>query len=1142
MGEYNRQGPNRVDKVRVLRVCLEAIFLKICIDESRSFGNLFAQMCFVSDKYNVPERVKDEAHSFRKLANKVAHRSNFISEKEFVGVIQALSWTVRYFSSVPIPDELRIIYANYPKLTLIQEPQELRETEVFDRAVVVDIFYYEDSNKYVITCESENELGRYKINLRDQTYKNGKNSWSGQQFSEVGKILWKYATIHVFNISKDNTREREFHAYYQSLLVVEPDFLVDATFLARSFFERKTEQGKVAFSNPLTAYLDRLNGVKPNHYLFTGALANEFLDEHLIQEHLEFVPTFKNAVRSQVWNAINVGEAGLRKIRDELRERHIPNLMDCRPELLTGNAIIEPAFFSALYGLQGRLDVMVTFENDPLRKEIYELKSGRPPEQANEVKAEHEMQVIAYNMLLKSAYGNSRKGASAILYSKAKHTPLRNVDHNFRIEQDLMMARNKLVAMLYQIAGRKFQAYKDVQAGKFGPTLSYDYCLKNFRAFKDNYNNASPTERAYFNEFTAFIIRELQTGKVGDTNPREGNNRGFAGLWHYSEFEKRSRFDILTDLTFRKQKTDSSEFEFTIKKEQFSNFRDGDIALIYPYDSNGLKPLNYQILKCSVLEITPTKLVIRLRNKQINQDLFKDHTGWVLEHDFLDKSYYSMLQSMNVFLQSSKEKKDLILGLKTPEFEDRLESLDAGIMVDSPSRSQGLAIQRAFAAKDFFLIQGPPGTGKTSRVLTYILLHLYRHTTETIVILAFTNKAVEKILQHLDEFNQKQGPGQQVDYLHLASALKDSPKSLTVLARKGNFRTVQKKLFSTRVFIGTVAAFQSHQNLIPTRLQLDTLIIDEASQLIEPQVAGIIPRFQRFVMIGDHNQLPAITTQREAKCKIEVNHLQKIGLTDLSVSFFERLWKQAINKAQKGGTDAEKWAKSTLVLEEHFRMHKEIADLVNPYYDNRLKLGNEKRQTAKLTHETNASNPLVNLLANNRVIFLESPKGEGKSHAKEAGRVKKLLEAIQEMEGKKFDPTHSVGVITPWRAQINRISKEIGNDRQKRRVTLDTVERFQGSERGIIIISLATSEPVFLSILGSLMENEFKIEVDRKLNVSISRAEEQLIILGEPDVLMRSPHYARVIKAIMDNGKFCDLEETEHLFDDAEELEEDSIF
>ena len=62
-------------------------------------------------------------------------------------------------------------------------------------------------------------------------------------------------------------------------------------------------------------------------------------------------------------------------------------------------------------------------ENDKWRKEIIELKSGRPPEESSEVKAEHAMQVIAYNMLLKSVYGRSRKGASTILYSKASEAP-----------------------------------------------------------------------------------------------------------------------------------------------------------------------------------------------------------------------------------------------------------------------------------------------------------------------------------------------------------------------------------------------------------------------------------------------------------------------------------------------------------------------------------------------------------------------------------------------------------------------------------------------------------------------------------------------------------------------------------------------
>ena len=83
---------------------------------------------------------------------------------------------------------------------------------------------------------------------------------------------------------------------------------------------------------------------------------------------------------------------------------------------------------------------------------------------------------------------------------------------------------------------------------------------------------------------------------------------------------------------------------------------------------------------------------------------------------------------------------------------------------------------------------------------------------------------------------------------------------------------------------------------------------------------------------------------------------------------------------------------------------------------------------------------------------------------------------------------------------------------------------------------------IFLGILSSVTQNEHGFEVDRKLNVSISRAQSRLIILGEPAILSKNSHYERILKAVIENGKYIRLDDSYALFGAHNIEEEDFIF
>ena len=98
--------------------------------------------------------------------------------------------------------------------------------------------------------------------------------------------------------------------------------------------------------------------------------------------------------------------------------------------------------------------------------------------------------------------------------------------------------------------------------------------------------------------------------------------------------------------------------------------------------------------------------------------------------------------------------------------------------------------------------------------------------------------------------------------------------------------------------------------------------------------------------------------------------------------------------------------------------------------------------------------------------------------------------------------------ITPYRAQIARIRQELrSSGLDPDHYTVDTVERYQGGARRIVLISLCTNRGVQMSTLSTLSREG----VDRKLNVAMTRAREHLVLLGNPRVLRESAVYSRLL-------------------------------
>jgi superfamily I DNA and/or RNA helicase len=172
--------------------------------------------------------------------------------------------------------------------------------------------------------------------------------------------------------------------------------------------------------------------------------------------------------------------------------------------------------------------------------------------------------------------------------------------------------------------------------------------------------------------------------------------------------------------------------------------------------------------------------------------------------------------------------------------------------------------------------------------------------------------------------------------------------------------------------------------------------------------------------------------------------------------------------------------------------------------------------------------PLQQALATKRLLFIPSEKQTDDKHPKsnpcEAGIVAMLLQqlyALYRLNGMSFTPDQSIGVIAPYRNQIACIKRSIHQLQipELNDITVDTVERYQGSQRDIIIYSFCVNQRYQLELLANETVDEGQL-IDRKLNVAITRARKQLFITGEPTLLERNPVYQQLIAFIRERGGY----------------------
>lgn len=1093
------------EKVPKLRAAIDLLFSMLTADADMAFSNTHARMMFIQNNFAPPIELMQALHRFRIFANKVVHEMDCLPDDlEYLACLMTVSEAVQHFSGVKEPEDFARTRQRNPGLTLVEDKPAAKERLGWIDAVVLGVSETKTSRtgqEYCAVVCDASRLGKISVLLRDYD-----GSHVGARFSKIGRLLWKYARVYLYQIEKAPDKDDLYMTTPSSLVVIEPDYLIQVTDVAKCF-----EDYRIA---PHAELLDKFHPSSYSRHLLLGSVVNGILDELICRPKQDFNELFGRVVNEYALELISLisrqpenGREFLEEFQENIQQ-HVRTLHVFVEELLREqdvDVLIEPTFYAPKYGLQGRLDLMIQNRKHAEQRDIVELKSGSAPDlnAYKKVKSDHEAQIQAYSLLLHSTYKQEARNSS-ILYSRVKpdEKPSRAVYCRTTDRQNLLWVRNHIVAFEQQIAANDWRCLSELFALE-NDTLPH-YRTQSWIDFRKTIQDMSDELFAWFKAYSSFLMREQRIAKIGGEG--EDAQFGFSGLWRSTLSEKRARFDILYYLEVDFKKSDFQQFHLRLNRstlfsqQAISNFRAGDIAVLYPVEPNGeLMPLSHQILKCTIRELNDDHAIISLRNKQLNPEIFKRHRFWVLEHDLMEKGYHILQKSLYSYVSSPNVRMQrLLMGLDAPRFEEMKPFEHPDL-----SQEQRELIARALSAKDYFLLQGPPGTGKTSFILKHLVRLLHEGTSENILLLAFTNRAVDEICEKLDQLS--------VEYFRLGFGDEKRQQVWKKLVRERNFDQIRQYFQQLRIVVSTVSSYLSNQSKFQFK-PFHTAIVDEASQLLEPHLASILVQVERFILIGDEKQLPAVVTQSSHAARTTDPALLGIGLKDLSRSLFERL----LDRCRQHN-----WTDAVGMITRHGRMHVEVAAFINEqFYGGRLTPALSRQRVEQSRFRFESDDPLEKLMAAHRLLFLSSrPERINKVHKREAQFVARAAQMVAERYGKDFD-SHTLGIITPYRAQIAEIYAHLSTD-LKKLVTIDTVERYQGSEREVILLSLAVNNAFQLRNLQSLTLDGM---VDRKLNVALTRAREHVVVVGARDILEENYHYRLLIEWARGRGACVDLE------------------
>ena len=516
---------------------------------------------------------------------------------------------------------------------------------------------------------------------------------------------------------------------------------------------------------------------------------------------------------------------------------------------------------------------------------------------------------------------------------------------------------------------------------------------------------------------------------------------------------------------------------------------------------------------------------------------------------FDEVSYREMHQAMNDVIGAHgnrlAELRDVLLGVRQASY--REPKADDLFYPSALNDSQLVAVRHVISAQDVAIIHGPPGTGKTTTLVQAILETIRRE--RRVLVCAPSNTAVDLLTEKLAERGVnviRMGNPSRVSDLLLKHTLdagvmahpsyakmhamrqtaEQHRDTASELAKEGvrhfgfegrqhrqqlreEARTLRQaaddlERFMTEDVLESVQVITctlvgaSHRHM--RHLSFETVFIDEAAQALEPGCWIPIAKGQRIVLAGDHHQLPPTVKSEQAA---------REGLRE---TLFEKCIQRQPNTAR--------------MLKVQYRMHEQIMGFSSEkFYGGQLVPHPSVRHAGLEAYDLRFAPDLpVEFIDTAGCGYQEVaiPESRSTANPEEAHllleRLAQLLAPYDAAEHDEHQHTPlSIGVIAPYRAQINYLKDAIEDSEVlnglllQRRLSVGTVDSFQGQERDIIAITLTRSNPQ--GEIGFLSDI-------RRMNVGMTRARRKLLLVGDSSTLCRHPFFVELLAYVKRVGGY----------------------
>ncbi|KAK1791837.1 hypothetical protein P4O66_013810 [Electrophorus voltai] len=777
---------------------------------------------------------------------------------------------------------------------------------------------------------------------------------------------------------------------------------------------------------------------------------------------------------------------------------------------------IEENIWCPRFGLKGKLDVTagvrIQRRGRPCLDRVVplELKTGR---ESNSI--EHRSQVILYTLM--SADRRADAEAGFLIYLKTGS--LHPVVANHMDKRELLKLRNTLAQhvgrSLTRVEGRSRMApipgiISDQQACKFCPQRRN--CALYNRAV-EGVLGACPPEAPegflrpesehlrqphlrYFSHW--LLLCSLETLTVESKSSRRG-------VWLCSAQERkampRSQPSAQTLLPFCREKSGSCMGNLVLA-ERAAVLADDVYSHRFQRGQGDHAPVGLLVGDRVVVSDQDSRFiglatgyVTAVTNTTVTCSLDKNLSKYSLDMVFrLDQDegaggLTTHLGNLSMLMENtptSERLRQLIVEYEPPRFIESLSSVlprnakdTVATILKGLNKPQKQAMKKVLLSRDYTLIVGMPGTGKTTTICT--LVRILHACGFSVLLTSYTHSAVDNILLKLRKFK--------IGFLRLGRAHKVHRDVLPFTeehARARGVRTLQQleDFYNKELVVATTCMGAKHP--IFSRRRFDFCIVDEASQISQPVCLGPLFYAQRFVLVGDHQQLPPIVQNPEARA---------LGMDE---SLFKRL---------------EHHREAVVQLTVQYRMNSAIMSLSNALmYEGRLECGSERTACAVLdlpcraaverelelyvcqpqysawVHTALDPQKPVCFLDTSQVPALETVEKGGVSNHMEAA----LVHTIVSLLIKAGCSAGDIGVIAPYRQQLKAISTLLDVE-AFRAVEVNTVDRYQGRDKSVVIVSFVRSHTD--GNLGELLKDW------RRLNVAITRAKHKLLMIGSAPTL-----------------------------------------